>query len=250
MSSHELKGLSALVTGAGSGLGRATALALSRAGVRVAISSRQLSKVEETAALMENGTVALTAACDLADGDSIQRLVAQVKEVQPSLDILVNNGSPWLLGAFEELEPAQIESTIQAAVAGTLLLTHGLLPLLKQGDQPHLLNVISVSGAPTLSARPNTSSVPFIAAKFGQHGMNEALREELRPHGIRVTGLYPGLIEVRSKLDDPVTLGGSGHGRMMSNPEVVEVVLFCLSRRVNLNMDTVVITSPFSEYAR
>ena len=116
------------------------------------------------------------------------------------LDILINNGAQWLPGSMTEHDAYGIVGTISSAVTGTLLFTRGLLPPLEASGAGDILNIVSISGLPNTELQG--ASVAFVAAKHGQSGMTDALRQELKGRPIRVSALYPPLLEDISPLNE------------------------------------------------
>src|SRR4029453_18358339 len=115
------------------------------------------------------------------------------------LDILINNGAQWLPGSMDSHDAYAIPNPITGIVTGTLLFTRGLIPLLEKSGAGDILNIVSISGVsntPLLGA-----SVAYYAAKHGQAGMTDGLRQEMKGRPVRVQAIYPSYIKDISPLN-------------------------------------------------
>lgn len=225
-----LAGRRVVVTGAGRGLGRAFAIVAADQGASLVLLGRDLAKLEAVAASIgaRTGSAPQTIRCDLGDAESVGRACATVLDRDGTVDVLVNNGAPWLSGRFADLEDADILATMMAAGAGTMLVTKGLLPGLRRSAAADIVTIVSTSGLK--GQEPGVASVAFTAAKFAQAGISEHLGSELRPEGIRVTAIYPPDFEDSDPLGpewlkdrDPAS------GARLSNREVVAAILFAVT---------------------
>ena len=179
------------VTGAGRGLGRALAISLGRDGAEVFLSARNFAAAETVAQEVRHaGGRAHAFECDLADPESIRDFTEAIGEVSDTVDVLVNNGAPYLdAGGFLEASDEDIAATIAAGAAGTILVTKALLPLLSRSSRPDIVTL--VSGCGEYGNHRSTAHEAFYAAKSAQAGFTEVLSKRLRPQGIRVISLYP-----------------------------------------------------------
>ena len=186
-----LQGRRIAITGAGRGLGRALAIVAADHGADIVLLGRDpgvLAAVAET--IRERcDRESLVAPCDLAQAASIRSACAAVLDKNPGLDVLINNGAPWLEGNLDDISDTEIATTVAAAVSGTILVTKGLLPGLRQSACADIITVVSTSGIPAWDR--SGGSVPFYAAKHGQSGFSDKLRHELLGTGIRVSAVFP-----------------------------------------------------------
>jgi short-subunit dehydrogenase len=185
-----LEGKVMLVTGGGTGIGRALAEVLVQRGARVAIAGRRLHKLEETLAALpaESGAVALQA--DMSDWSSVKGLARSLLERFGHVDAVVNNAAVGFAGALEDLRPEEMDYLLKVDLVGPMWLTKLLLPSLRERPEAMLVNVCSLAG---LVAIPNQSL--YCAAKHGLRGFSEALRRELLDSRVRVLTVYPGGVE-------------------------------------------------------
>ena len=179
----------AIVTGAGTGIGRQTALALLKENYAVALAGRRVERLEETAAKAEpSGSRTLVAPTDLSDPASVRALFAKTKEAFGRLDVLFNNAGLARLTWLEELDPIKdIQLQLQVNLSGAIQMSRAVLPHMILRGSGHIINTGSIAG---LVGTP-TYSV-YAASKFGLRGFTEALRREVGIHGINVSGIYPG----------------------------------------------------------
>jgi NAD(P)-dependent dehydrogenase (short-subunit alcohol dehydrogenase family) len=182
----ELAGRSALVTGAGNGLGRAIALGLARAGARVVLVGRTESKLTETAALLPDPKAARVAVCDVSSPTAVETLRADLDGEQ--IDILINNagiGGP--VKPLTEIDPAEWDEVFAANVRSIYLMCHAFLPAMTARNFGDVINIASVSGK-----RPLTRRTPYTASKMAVLGLTRTLAFEVGPEGVSVNSLSPG----------------------------------------------------------
>jgi 3-hydroxy acid dehydrogenase / malonic semialdehyde reductase len=228
-----LEGRTAIVTGASSGIGAATARALAREGVRVAGGARRIERLETD----------VTLPLDVTDVESSERFVREAVEALGGLDILVNTaglalGRDPVWEATEEDERTVLETNVN----GLMRITRLCLPHIR--DYGHIVNMGSVAGR---QAYPNASS--YVTSKFAVRGYTYALREDLLGRPIRITTVDAGLVEtefsvVRFRGDEEAAkalyrdlpLGGA-----CTPEDVAECILFAVTRPPHVNVDEIVV---------
>lgn len=235
-----LEGKTIAITGAARGLGAALAVVAADRGMRPVLLGRNATGLAATAEAIEARVAKRPRAvvCDLADPDSVASAASQIGAMSPALDILVNSGSQWIGGGLQAMSDDQIATVVNSTVTGTMALTRRLLPLLRARPAADIHTVVSMSGLPY--ARMRGSSVPFVAAKAAQNGFVQALTEELIGTDIRVTAVYPGLIEDLSPLDEDWERA-RGPADALSDRDVVEAILFVLDQPRNVAIRSLVI---------
>lgn len=182
-----LQGRTALVTGGGGPLGRAFALALAGAGVRVVLVGRSERALKEAAARVAGrGGEARTAVCDVADPASVTRLAAELADEDVSL--LVNNaGVAGPVRPLVDIEPDEWDGVFAVNVRGVYLMCRAFLPRMTAAGRGDVVNVASVSGK-----RPLLNRTPYTASKMALLGLTRTLAGEVGPHGVSVNSLSPG----------------------------------------------------------
>lgn len=188
--SISLAGKAALVTGASSGIGAATALAFARAKMRVSISGRRVDKLSALAQEIEqNGGRVQVIAADVGDEAQARRMVQQAHEHWGALDVLVNNAGVMLQGLVEDGRTEEWRQMINVNLLGLMYASQAALPLMKAQGRGHIVNLSSVAGR---IANPRVAV--YAATKFGVCAFSDALRKEVRKDQIRVTVIEPGIV--------------------------------------------------------
>jgi 3-hydroxy acid dehydrogenase / malonic semialdehyde reductase len=226
----DLTGKRAIVTGASSGIGHATARALADAGVRVAGGARRVERLETEVALE----------LDVTQPESCERFVAEAAEQLGGLDILVNNAGLALGRApFDESSEEDESAVLGVNVSGLIRMTRLCLPHF--ADWGHIVNMGSVAGR---QAYENGSI--YVTSKFAVRGFTYALREDLLGRPIRITTVDPGLVEtdfslVRFKGDEEKAAAVYRGVDAMQPEDVAECILFALTRPWHVNVDEIVV---------
>ncbi|MFI7026233.1 SDR family NAD(P)-dependent oxidoreductase [Micromonospora sp. NPDC049900] len=188
----DLDGLRVALTGAARGTGRLLAEAFAARGAQVFLSARDLAAAQRVAeAINRRGAGRADAfPCDLAAPDSVRGFAAALADRTSHLDVLVNNGAPYIHGDdLADVADDMIESVMAAGGTGTALLTKHLLPLLRASTRPDVVNMISACGE--VGHHRSGAHPAFYAAKHAHAGLAEILSHRLRPEGIRVISLFP-----------------------------------------------------------
>ncbi|MFG1241166.1 SDR family NAD(P)-dependent oxidoreductase [Xanthobacter sp. V7C-4] len=175
-----------LITGAGSGIGRALALEAAARGMEVALCGRRRGALEDTAAALPPGARPLVISADITSTADRARIVARIKAEWGALHVLVNNAGVVEGGPLETFDDAALEDTFRTNVLAPMALTRDLAPLLAAARPSRVVNVGSVFGD---IAYPGFAA--YSASKFALRGFSSALRREWRPLGIGVTYVAP-----------------------------------------------------------
>ncbi|HSE05885.1 MAG TPA: SDR family NAD(P)-dependent oxidoreductase, partial [Methylomirabilota bacterium] len=177
----------ALVTGASSGIGAATARALAGAGLRVALCARRKDRLEQLAAdLGAQGAEAAVHTVDVTDALAVQVMVDEVVARWGRLDVLVNNAGRGLSATLEQTTAEDLRALMELNVVAVLGATRAVLPIMRRQGSGHVINVSSVVGRRAVPYR-----AAYSATKFALGALSEALRVELTGSGIAVTLVYP-----------------------------------------------------------
>ncbi len=188
MESQALKGRVALVTGAGSGLGEATARAFGRAGCAVACLDVNLAAAERVScSLAAEDVESVAVQCDVSDAEAVFRAVGEVVERFGRLDIVVNNAAIDHTVSVDEMTVEQWDQVIAVNLRGPFLVAKAALPHLRRQRSGHIFNVAS-----TAATRAWANASAYHASKWGLVGFSRGLGVEGRPDGIKVTTVIPG----------------------------------------------------------
>lgn len=192
-----LTGTVALVTGASSGIGAATAHRLACEGASVALIARRATQLEEVRRTIESaGGVARAIVADITSREGASAAVRGTIEAFGRLDILVNNAGVMLVGPFAESPDGEWERMVAINQMGLLYVTKSALPYLIKAasEEPRRTSdIVNISSSAGRVARPGTSV--YNLTKFGVNGLTEALRQELRPQRVRVSVIEPGNVD-------------------------------------------------------
>jgi NADP-dependent 3-hydroxy acid dehydrogenase YdfG len=226
-------GLVAVITGASSGIGEATARALAASGYRLALLARRVDRIRALADEVGNGSIAVQA--DVTDRDSIARAAGRVQAELGGTDVLVNNAGIMLLAPFTDEGHDDHRRMIEVNLLGAITVTEVFLDQLRDGGGD-LVNLSSVAGR---TARPGNAV--YAATKWGINGWSESLRQELQP-GVRVMVIEPGA--VATELTDHITNPEAKQGAeqmyrqlAITADDIAEVIAFAVTRprRMTLN---------------
>lgn len=187
---ESLTGKTALITGAGKGIGKALAIALAKEGVNVGLLARTTSDLESLASELQQYNIkTAVATADVANMQAVNTAVQQLQAELGFMDILVNNAGVAYFGGFLDLEPEKFEQTIQVNLMGVYYVTRALLPAMIEHKTGDIINISSTAGQ---RGAPVTSA--YSASKFGLIGLSDSLMQEVRKHNIRVSTLTPSTV--------------------------------------------------------
>jgi NAD(P)-dependent dehydrogenase (short-subunit alcohol dehydrogenase family) len=222
MNVANLANKTALVTGAASGIGRETALALARRGADLHlcdIDEAGLAETERRA--REHGGAVASRRVDVACADEMEAWAAAVHARSEAVDILVNNAGVALGGGFLDTSLDDWRWILAINLEGVIHGCHFFAPaMVKRGRGGHIVNVSSLAGYVA-----NEPLAAYATTKFGVLGLSEALRDELAPHHIGVTAVCPGII------DTPITANARLRGAVMEDPDMRPQMIAAYERR-------------------
>ena len=196
----KLDGKIAVITGASSGIGEATAEVLAAEGATVVVAARREDRLSELVERIEgNGCRALSVSCDITDEGQAHALIQRSEEEFGRVDILVNNAGAMLLSKVEKGLSGQWRQMFEVNVLGLLYATDAAIGVMKRQQSGHIVNISSVAGR-----KVRTTGGVYSGTKFAVGAISEALRMELQGDNIRVTVIEPGAVgtELQSHITD------------------------------------------------
>lgn len=223
-----LSGKTALITGAGKGIGKALAIALAKEGVNLGLIARTESDLQQLAAEIEPlGVKVAIATANVGDINQVNTAIEKIKTSLGSVDILINNAGIASFGGFLDLAPERWEEIIRVNLLGVYYVTRAILPGMIEQKSGDIINISSTAGQ---RGAPLTSA--YSASKFGLIGLSESLMQEVRKHNIRVTSLTPSTIATELAVDLKLTDGNPD--KVMQPEDFAEFVVanLKLNRRV------------------
>jgi len=242
--SGALEGKVAAVTGATSGIGEATAVALAGAGARVALAGRREDRLSALAERIEgDGGRALAVPTDVGDEAQASAFVRRAHDELGGLNILINNAGVMLLGPVTGGNTDEWRRMINANCFGVLFCTHAALPLLGEAGGGDIVNVSSVAGR-----QATLGSAVYNMTKWGVNGFTEGLRQEALHAGIRVSVVEPGMVatELLDHNTNPAVLEAAEKlreqvGTPLSSDDIARVILYIVSQPEHVAVNEVLI---------
>ena len=189
----------AIVTGGTKGIGRAIAKAFVAAGVKVAITARNKDAIADAVSQLNlaGPGIATGYVCDVRDYEQVKSLFAEVAD-SGGVDILVNNAGIGIFTTVESMSADEFRATLETNLFGAFYCCHEVIPLMKRRGGGYIINVSSLAGA---NAHPRLAA--YNASKFGLNGFSEALMQEVRHDGIKVSYIMPGSVNTEFGGDEP-----------------------------------------------
>jgi NADP-dependent 3-hydroxy acid dehydrogenase YdfG len=218
MTSAMLGGQTAIVTGAGRGIGRAVALALAEAGAAVILAARSRRDLADVAAeVRDRGGRALAIPTDVASADAVDVLVEQAVAQQGRIDLLVTSAGVASFGPLAGTKPADWDPMLAINLRGAMLCCRAVLPVMLRQQRGTIINLASIA-----ARRPIAGTAVYAATKAGLVAFSRVLAEEVRAEGVRVGVVVPGAVD--TPLWDSIP-GGPDRSRMLKPDDVARAVM-------------------------
>jgi NADP-dependent 3-hydroxy acid dehydrogenase YdfG len=238
-----LKDKVVLVTGASSGIGEATALALARAGARVAIAARRRERLDGVARrIVDLRSEALLLEADVAHPEQAEAIVGRTVDRWGRLDVLVNNAGVMLLSPIDRAEVEDWRRMLDLNLLGLMVATRAALPHMRRQKDGHVVNISSTAGRVA-----NPDAAVYAATKFGVGAFSEALRREVYRDNIRVTVVEPGAVatELRDHVPDRDTRERidtwARSMRQLQSEDVAAAILYAVSQPPHVNVNEILL---------
>lgn len=216
----------AVITGAGSGVGQAIALALVKDGWRVAILGRRADALNETVKLAgANGKQILVCPCDIGDSAAVEKMGQQVLAEFKDVEVLVNAaGTNAPKRALEVLSLEDYHMMMNANLNGAYYCVQAFLPQMRARKSGTIVNIVSDAGK---AASPKAGPA-YVISKFGMAGLTQSINAEERGNGVRATAIFPGDIDTPLLNKRPLVPDATARARMMRPEDIAECALLCI----------------------
>ncbi|WP_047866074.1 SDR family NAD(P)-dependent oxidoreductase [Rubrobacter aplysinae] len=239
----KLDGKVAVITGASSGIGEATAEALAAEGASVAVAARRKDRLESLSQRIEgNGGRVLTVECDVTDEGQAHDLIRQVERELGRVDILVNNAGVMLLSRIDKSLSDEWRQMFDVNVLGLLYATDAALEVMKRQQSGHIVNISSVAGRVT-----NPSSGVYSGTKFAVNAISDGLRKENVDDHLRVTVIEPGAVatELTEHISDDEAKdaieGMVNRMDPLQSEDVANAIAYAVTQPARVNVDEILI---------
>lgn len=237
MTEQPLSGRVAIITGASSGIGAATARQLAAAGASVVLAARREDAMRAIA--QEIGERAVAVPCDVSEEAQVENLVLRTVDHFGAPDILVNNAGLGSFATVVDTTPEAWRRMIDVNLTGSFLCARAVLPTMLERGDGWIVNVCS-----DVSRRVFPTGAAYCASKFGQYALGLALGAEVRRHGVRVGSVLPGIVATEFDRD-----ASSERDSWILRPEdVAEAVLFMVTRPSHAVIDELTVHPILQEY--
>lgn len=239
-----LEGRKAVITGASSGIGEATAEVLASEGAAVALAARRGDRLEALATrISDAGGRAIAAECDVTDQAQAEALIERARDELGGVDILVNNAGVMLLGPVEGADPDEWRRMIDVNGLALLYCTRAALPVIRERGGGNIVNVSSVAGRTA-----NLGVGVYNFTKWGVVGFSEALRQEALNSNIRVTCVEPGFVdtELQGHNTNPLVVEATEKtrariGKVLEAGDVARAIFYAVSQPAHVNVNEILI---------
>lgn len=194
----QLTNKTAIVTGGTKGIGRGIAEALIDEGVQVCISARHQSEIDAVVSQLNTKGKAIGLVCDVREYDQVKGLIEYAVKELGGLDILINNAGVGTFKTVAETSPGDFRAVLETNLFGVFYCCHEAIPQMKQRGGGYIINISSLA-----DANPHPRMAAYNASKFGLNGFSEALMQEVRHDGIKVSYIMPGSVNTEFGGDTP-----------------------------------------------
>ncbi|MDJ1480535.1 SDR family NAD(P)-dependent oxidoreductase [Cytophagaceae bacterium YF14B1] len=232
----------ALITGATSGIGRAVAIRLAQDGINLILCGRRTERLEELKTLLEKKIKVHILSFDISEQQAVESALNSLPEEWQAIDYLINNaGNAHGLSPIQDGNIRDWDAMLDINVKGLLYVSRNILPAMIARQSGHVINIGSIAGKETY---PNGNV--YCASKAAVQAITDGMRMDLNPHGIKVTGIHPGLVEtefsvVRFKGDEERAKNVYKGIDPLTAEDIADTIAFVLSRPSHVVLADIII---------
>ncbi|MEN0527855.1 SDR family oxidoreductase [Staphylococcus aureus] len=220
----------AVVTGAGSGIGKAIATLLHEEGAKVVLAGRNKDKLQNVANQLAQDSVKVVPT-DVTNKEEVDELMKIAQQTFGGLDIVINSAGQMLSSKITDYQVDEWDSMIDVNIKGTLYTAQAALPTMLEQSSGHLINIASISGFEVTK-----SSTIYSATKAAVHTITQGLEKELAKTGVKVTSISPGMV------DTAITAAYNPSDRKKLDPQdIAEAVLYALTQPKHVNVNEITV---------
>ena len=227
---EELSGRVAIITGGGTGIGQGVAILLATLGCKILICGRRMAALEKTVQLIqkEDGQ-AVAVRADVSAEKDVSRIIETVLKEFGRIDILINNAGIDGGGKIHEHDVSTWDQVMAINLRGPFLTSRAVLPLMREQEQGHIINISSESGIEYYQG-----DGAYGVAKHGLNALGEFIQRENQDFGIRVDTVCPGMVVTEMTENS----AGLNHNKCLYPEDIAELVAWLLTRRANIKIGT------------
>jgi len=242
MTSH-LKDKTVVVTGASRGIGRATSLEFASKGAHVVVGARSMDELGMLVKEIERShkTRALAVKTDVTKKTDIDNLVNTAIREFGKVDVLVNNAGMGIYGEVVDMTEEDFQTMVDINFKGVFLATKAVLPDMIGQKSGHIITISSVAGK-----RPNPKMAVYCGTKYALDGFCKTLAKEVKPHNIRVSIIYPGMVDTyfREKMTNRPSYDADQRSRMLTSEDIARAIVYVASQPASSMIDELEINAP------
>lgn len=238
-----LDGKTAIITGASSGIGEATAFALATAGANVVLAARRTERLEILKEKIEKETKAkaIVVKTDVTEKSEVEMLAEKTKEAFGSIDILVNNAGVMLLSHLKNDLVDEWTKMVDVNIKGVLHAIHAVLPTMLEQNKGHIINISSVSGHEV-----SRTSTVYSATKFAVRALSMGMEKDLSNTGLRVTNISPGAVatELRDHITDEdirANLKSKQNKTLLQSEDIANAIVYAVTQPEYVNVNEIIV---------
>ncbi len=236
-----LKNKTILITGASKGIGKATALQFSKAGVNLALLARSNSELLSVQnEVKANGSNCEIFTGNVADEKFVNESIAEVVRKFGTIDIVINNAGYGIFKPVDEISVEEWDDVFATNTKGTFLVCKTVIPLMRENKTGHIINIAS-----DVAKRTFANGSLYCASKYAQDAFSSALRKELRPHNVKVSVVYSGLVDSYFHADPQ---GDKSHDDWLKNEDMANSIAFIAAQPAHVVIDELMIHPLSQDY--